>query len=320
MRLRQRPSFYDPKLRTVAVLDFVNETPHPDAGRWVTNRLVAALKANGTYDVVGPRELAGRLAAAGLTWPAEGRVQDAAARLRRLGGIQAFLAGGVTAFTSSMTRYMPGESPGEGVPPVHLGRYRPWSLMVPLPTYGPRSYAEAHVAAGALFYRVADGRRIHATPRILGARVASDDFRGRQRGAGLAEAVDALVEQLVRTFAITWREVTFPARHALRTARRRGDGTLKYTDGLRADEAQLHVVVALPPEAAGHSFRLAVVRKGSEEVLAEEHLLWPAGRARRTVTFSPRALADAAGAGTFHVKLYSGPHLVLQRDVEIGPA
>jgi len=54
---REYPSFYDPNVRTVAVLPFQNETNARGAGMLAAENPAAALRANGTYRIIPPRRV-----------------------------------------------------------------------------------------------------------------------------------------------------------------------------------------------------------------------------------------------------------------------
>ena len=55
------PRFYDPKLKTVAVLPFDSTARYRHAGRLLAHHLAAALTANRSYTVIGPDRLRGML-------------------------------------------------------------------------------------------------------------------------------------------------------------------------------------------------------------------------------------------------------------------
>ena len=63
------PDFYDPELKSVAVVPFANLTQEPQAGTFLAERLAEALRANGTYQAVGPAELNSMLAKVNLALP-----------------------------------------------------------------------------------------------------------------------------------------------------------------------------------------------------------------------------------------------------------
>ena len=105
LEVQRYPVFYDPAIKTVAVLPFENQTLHPMAGAFLADRLAEQLKANGTYKVISPRELEGRMSAGGVAMPARATPQQAAETLRKLGGIDAFLAGTVRQFGAAQGTY-----------------------------------------------------------------------------------------------------------------------------------------------------------------------------------------------------------------------
>lgn len=315
MSVQQYPACYDPDLKSVAVVEFANGTLRPRAGEFLTDRLAAALKANGTYAVVGPGELKGRLRAAGLELPAGADAKTTAGVLRRLGGVQAFLTGSVRAFSAERTSYVEVEH-------VHFhGGYhwrRPrYGFRYHYPLYRHYVYTRAHAAADAALVRVADGETIYATPSPVSARLGARDDPPWMLDEYLTEAADAVADGLVEAFAVVPKQLRLDAGKLLRTARRREDGRLKFTDDFRAGDEELVVVLRLPPTAARNEFRLAAARKDQEQAVTEEQFLWSAKDRSREFVFSPRKLAEAAGPGKFQVRFYSGRQLVLKRGFEI---
>jgi hypothetical protein len=120
---REYPSFYDPNLRTVAVIPFRNETKARGAGVLAAESLAAALGANGTYTVITPRRLESLLARKKLprTLSPSDYAKDAET-LRKLGGVQAFVAGRVLRDSMIASPYpVFGYHPAEDVP---TGRVR----------------------------------------------------------------------------------------------------------------------------------------------------------------------------------------------------
>ncbi len=92
---REYPSFYDPNLRTVAIVPFENETNTPGAGMQAAENLAAALRINGTYVVVPPRKLQSLMAQKKLRGLSRTDYQEDARQLRELGTVQAFVVGTV---------------------------------------------------------------------------------------------------------------------------------------------------------------------------------------------------------------------------------
>ena len=69
MAVRHYPDFYDPQIKNVAVVPFANSSLNPQGGQFVAERLAEALKANGTYTVVGPKEVTDKLFEAKVALP-----------------------------------------------------------------------------------------------------------------------------------------------------------------------------------------------------------------------------------------------------------
>jgi hypothetical protein len=92
---RKYPAFYDPNLRTVAVVPFANETYTQGAGILVAEDLAAALQLNGTYTIISPRQL--------LTFVRQKKLEELSERdsaqdgevFRGFGSVQAFVMGRV---------------------------------------------------------------------------------------------------------------------------------------------------------------------------------------------------------------------------------
>ena len=328
--VQQYPPFYDPELKTVAVLAFANKTLHPKAGEHLSGRLAEALRDNGTYEVVDPEALKTKLLEADLT-PAPGADAEAvAAALRKLGGIDAFLIGEVTGFAAERGSYAevwedPWYGPGYG----GSGRwgwgwgYRRWhpywgyGLSGHYPVYRRYSHTNAYVAARAALVRTADGSTIHATPVPLAAHLRSVDEPPRMRDELLMDAAAAVADGLVGTFAIVPKRLKVSKGKTLRTARKRPDGELKFTDDFRAGETELVVVLRLPPAAARNAFRIVLARKKDPQPVAEETVVWSADDEALELAFSLPALVEAAGTGDFEARLYAGETLVLKRGFEI---
>jgi hypothetical protein len=313
--VQRYPAFYDPALKAVAVTVFANATPRERAGEFMADRLAAALKANGTYEVLGPRELKARLAEAKVPLPPEADLQDALAALRRLGGIQAVITGTVKGFSADRGSYYEVDDvygPGFG-----WGYWPHWRYYGSYGVVRQYSYTYAYVSVAAELIRVSDGKTIHSMPAPLAARLRSRSGADRTGDEMLAETADAVAYGLVEEFAVVPKTLKIPKGETLRTARPRGDGELKFTNDFRPDEEQMVVVLHLPAEADRNTFRLAITPKKTEEVLAEETFTWSAEDAARSFTFSPRKLAEAAKREDFEVRLYVGDELALKRGFEI---
>ena len=313
--VQRYPAFYDPALGTVAVTVFANATPRQRAGEFMADRLTAALKANGTYNVTGPKELKAKLAKAEILLRPEADVQDTVAALRKLGGIQAVVTGTVRDFSADRGSYYEVDNwygPGYG-----WGYSSHWRHYGSYGIIRQYSYTYAHVSVAADLIRVSDGKTIHSTPAPLAARLRSGTGADRTGDEMLTETADAVAGGLVEEFAVVPKTLRISRSKTLRTARPGEDGELKFTNDFRPDEEQMVVVLHLPAEADRNTFRLAIAPKKSEEVLAEETFTWSAADGTRKFVFSPRKLAEAAKGDDFEVRLYVGDELALKRGFEI---
>jgi len=316
MTVRHYPPFYNPAMKKVAVVPFANATLNPKAGEFLAERLAEAMKENGTYEVTGPKDLSAGMAAAKLKLAPGADVKTTAAALRKLGGVQAFLAGTVKGFSADRSSYMEvedryGSGFGWGYTP--RGNYYGGRLL-----YRQRSYTHAYVAATAELVRVSDGKILHATPATLMVRLHSSDQPAKTKEEALVEAARAAAEKLVEEFAVVPRQIKVRKKDALSTARPRPGRMPKSTGKFRADAGEMYVLVRLPAAADRNALRLTITRKGDDKPLAEESFTWAASDGTRRFTFSPRKLAEAArGAGDFEAKLYLDDRAVLKRKFEI---
>ena len=320
--ISQYPHFHTADLKTIAVVRFANRSGYPQAGKIFTDELVAALRANGTYQVLAGKELTD------LLGPDAPAVEPGAATLPvepgRLGEVQAVLTGTVTEFGArsgfEVRRGHYGFDAGFGYYHGRRGYYgygrRRWPYY-----YDSYSWNRADVAATAELIRAADRETIHATRYPVGASVhAGGDPPRWGRYDVLAEATAAAASKLVEAFAIVRRQVKVDPGKALRLARERAGGKWHFTDDFRAADSVMHVLVSLPPVADRNSFRLTVVRKGSDDLLAEEEFTWSRQRRRREFRFSPSQIAERGGGpGHYRLRLHVEGQVALRRGFEIEP-
>jgi hypothetical protein len=335
LTVQNYPPFYDPALKSVAVVGFANRTLRAKASEFFTERLVESLRANGTYEVIGPKELDTRLEEAKLVLSDGADAKTIAETLRKLGGVQAFLIGTVTGFAAGSGTYVDvydgGYGPGYGWygPGYgwggwggygwgHRGYWGYGYSGYYYPTYREYSYSQAYVAATAALIGVADGKMIHTTPAPLAARFSSSSEPPKLADEVLADASQAVAARFVHEFAVVPREIKINKGKSLRTARRKEDGELKHTGDFRAGEEEMYVVVRLPRAADRNTFRLVITRKKRDEPLIEETFIWSGDNDALEFRFSPRELAEAAGTGDYEAKFYaSGDKPVLKRGFEI---
>lgn len=326
MRIDRYPDFYSPDLRTIAVLPLANETRDARAGRIVTDRLVEALKANGTYKVIAPQQTLDLLAKADVKPGAEGDAKVAARALGKLGLCQIVLTGRVEEFGALSTHrtYIRPEYWYDGYyyGGYRRGRYyRRWNY----PYYGWPDYSvhhtgyhEGNVSAEAALLSAADGSEVFRLPSTARATVISEGDPPDLTPAGcLDEAARACAWRVVDQIAVVSREIEIKPKEALRIAKARTGPTWQFDDDFRIDDEEMFVVVALPAICDRNVFRLEITRKGQDAVLAEQELTWSSKLAPMGVRFSPRKLAADAGPGTFEVHFRRGSKTIMSRKFHI---
>ncbi len=331
LEVQRYPVFYDPAIRTVAVLPFDNQTLHPMAGAFLADRLAEQLKANGTYKVISPRELENRMSAGNITLPAKATVEQAAEAMRKLGGVDAFITGMVRQFGAGRGTY----TEVYDDPWVYGGYYggyygggrRHWGhgggyyggygyYGEYYPVYRQYSYCQAHVSALATMSRASDAGVIYSTPAPASARLTSAGGIAPPVDEVLADAADRVAHDIVGAFAIVPRQLKVDKNDVLRPAVR-ADGRVKYTTDFKPGDDGIYVEVSLPVEAARNDFRLAVARKGQPPI-AEQSFTWNRTDSTREFFFALPQITQAGGPkGDYELRLYSGDKAEIKRGIKI---
>lgn len=324
--VQRYPVFYDAAIKTVAVLPFENHSLHPMAGTFLADRLGDSLRANATYKVITPKELAGRMSAAGVIMPTKAGPEQMAETLRKLEGIDAFLTGTVTRFGAGQGTYTEvyddpwidrGYYGGYYGRHHHRGYYGGGYGRGYYPVYRRYTYSQAHVSASARMYRVADAGLIYASTAPIAARLTSTDGISPLVDEVLAETADIVARDIVATFAIVPRILKLDEDDVLRPAIRKSDGQLKYTTDFRPGDDGIYIVVSLPPAADRNNFRLAVARK-KQPPIAEQPFTWDRAEATREFFFALPSVAETGGGkGDYQVRLYSGDTVEMERKIKI---
>ena len=314
IEINHYPSFYTSDLQSIAVLPFDNDTLDARAGDYLAERLAKSMRTNGTYKITGPRELADRLGAERLKKLPPSDSSAAAEFLGELDGIQGFITGTVTTFTSAgYTHRWPGRAYGAyGAYGYSRYVHDPY-MYYPINYY---SHNEGRVRAHVSFVLVSDGSivsEIHA-----GKTVFSDGDPPRMTPEEcLIEAVRRVVNRLVNRFAIVRKRVKIPLGKALRTADGRDGDKWRTTDRFDADSEGIHAVVSLPPECNRNQFRLEVIEAGRTEVLIRREFVWSDRRGEYELVFTPRELGDSPSGRTFVITLYSDSEQIRSRKITI---
>ncbi len=324
--VQRYPVFYDAAIKTVAVLPLENHSLHPMAGTFLADRLGDSLRANGTYKVITPKELAGRLSTAGVTMPTKADPEQMADTLQKLEGIDAFLTGTVSRFGAGQGTY----TEVYDDPWVDRGYYGGyydrhhrrgyhgggWRREY-YPVYRRYTYSQAHVSASARMYRVSDAELIYASPAPIAARLTSTEGISPMVDEILAETADIVARGIVATFAIVPRMLKLDKNDVLRPAIRTSDGRVKHTTNFKPGNDGIYIEVSLPPAADRNDFRLAVARK-KQSPIAEQAFTWDRTESTREFFFALPSVAEAGGGkGDYEVRLYSDDTMAMERGIKI---
>jgi hypothetical protein len=314
------PSFYEPSLEKVAVLAFRNDSLRPRAGMFLSTRLAAALRGNGTYRVIGPKQAAARLAEKGVELPADMDPQRALEAVRDLGEADAFVLGSVNAFSADRHTYT-------DVDYVYLhggyGGYHPWHYGYGarygrrVPVYRSYDYTTARAVGSASLIRVADGEVLAVVPFSSGIEGAAAHGGSLGLEEAMTRSAEIAVRRMLEGFAVVPMEIEVDPGKALRTARPGEDGRPEYTSTFRSGQGRLLAVVDLPREADRNEFRLGILAEDRERPLLEERFTWSAGEGPREVSFDLGELIERAGPGEYELVLYSRGKPALRREFEV---
>jgi hypothetical protein len=301
IEINRYPSFYTPDLKSLAVLPFDNDTLNDRAGQFMSEQLVKALRANGTYKVLDPRELSAKLGAEELKKLPPADVQSAAELIGRLDNTQAFIIGTTTTFTSARYSYArPYGGYGYGYRYGMLGGgygrrsygrrgylYDPyWNYPI---DYGSQNQGRAAVRAKLVV--ISEGKIVSETAVNVGHSVISEgDPPYKTPDECLIEASRRAVDKLVGRFAIVPRRVKIPLDKALK---------------ISADSSGIRAVVALPPQCDRNPFRLEVTESGQSDPLLHKEFIWSNRHSRREIVITEQELPPSPVGRSFVITLYS---------------
>ncbi len=310
------PSFYDEQITTVAVVPFRNHTGSGGAGRFVADAVAKTLADNGAYRVLGPEVVAEQLASAKLT---VGPGDDAAAitaKLKQLGGVDAFVHGDVTTFAVEADS-------GYAFTHVHhhghfsYGHHGRHGFGVGYVWY-PIPRTEANVAARAKMVRVADGVTLFAMSKPGLVTVHAPGYgAGKWLDGLLGHAADRLAMRFVRRTAPGPLRIRIKPGEALRITRRRQSGAFKDTDNFKAGNDSLYVELRLPAVADRNLFRVSITPEDDDRVLASQTVLWNGAESLHRLSFPLAALVAEAGHGDYLVSVHTGDAKIMAEDFEI---
>jgi hypothetical protein len=347
---RRYPAFYDPNLRTVAVLPFQNDTGVQGAGRLAADTLAAALRANGTYKVFTPHALQMLIAQKKLAGLSRTDRQRDAKELAQLEGIQAFITGTVLPGSAIHGLYPPAgrrrpyhpavnvqngrgryefindedqegnegfeEDPGDPFDDFYDPSYYPYWYWDYPDAYSPEYYTEAYVSLEAAMVRVSDGTTLYETAVPIQARA---DLRSSRRIAPASATLDVMhraAVKLVDELAVVSTQIT--PEGGLKTAVGKTGRQWTFSNTFRLSDQTMYVVIQLPASVAHDTFRLTITPKGQpDDVVAAKDFTWPPGQTTVAVSFSPHEIANNTGTGRYTVTFHSMAKSVMQHNFTI---
>lgn len=326
MRVIRYPDFYGPDLRTVIVLPFDNETLSPEAGRFVAHRIAAVLAATGAYQVVDqtlppPAPPTTTQPATGAsTQPVPAQPQPAVEP-----GKAAYLVGTVKVFAAASYPYMVWMDRGYTYP--HYGYRSHWHGMYwDGPYYGPSGYwpadvymdNQATVAVVARLVRATDGAVLWQAPTEIRAAVLS---RGDPPVAApeecLARAADEVGRRLAAQVVPSQVEVRVKADVNFRSARALAPGQWEYTDSFGPGDADIHLVVTLPPDCDRNQFRVEVRPAGSTRTLFKAEFAWSRRNPQLDLTLDAGKLLQAGAGRKFVATFFHDTRAVMRRSFRV---
>jgi len=282
---------------------------------------------NGPYRIITPSRLRSLVKENRLSSLSPTDYVLDAEQLRRLGLVQAFIAGRVVADERVMSSapidnpyldaYTRGDFPDEqqedefGYSPFY--HYWYWNY----PYYGDY-VAHTYVALRASVVRVSDGAVLYTTPTTVTGGEGTGPYHSTRGPTSPQGAMHEAVSRLAKELAVTAIQIRVHPVTAVRTARGRTDGRWDFTNFFNATDAVMYVVLDLPEAAGRNVFRLTITPTGRvDEVLATKDITWPLDRTTDAIQFSPQEIAGRAGPGDYTVNCYSLGQLSIQHNFTI---
>ncbi len=317
--IAQYPPFYDPRLKTVAVMPFDSRSTRPEAGAAIAERIAKVLRANGTYSVISGEELQALMTSLKVRILPDDKPREVARKLAAAGNIQAVLVGKVLNLQteSKAVAMAEGGSSDED-------RY---GFESPRRAFGDDDERVAktrrttrnsgRIAADVFFLGIGDCSSIYAAmPGAVAAFSALADESKLNREQCLEKAYDLLGAKLAAAFACVPKRIKIPRRGVLATARKGPSGDLRLTSRFTPGE-QLHVLVRLPEVCSYNRLRVEIARPANPLRLAGHSFTWSRDRPIYSWVFDLSLLAHTAGAGEYVVNLYCLDKLALSRGFRI---
>jgi hypothetical protein len=300
------PPWYSEDIESVAVQEFRNATGNP-AARGLSTQLASSLMANGTYRVMNRADLKALMDERDLRAAlGEGDPAASAAALRKIGTVDAILAGTVTGYRVDTDRQRVTKPNMVWDPDQEKMVQRGYNSYV-------RVEHNAVVEVSASLIRVSDGQPLGATQ---GAVVGQDRSLGdegqappRSAGQSLAVARNEAVGKLVESFAIVKKEIKVKPDDVMKISTGRPAGEWIEKDTFTPADDVMFVVIDLPMVCDRNSFRFEIAKGKEAPALIGQKFQWTkadCGIGGKPFRFQPSEIARKGGTGEYVIRFYSG--------------
>jgi hypothetical protein len=310
------PGFYNPSIKSIAVLPFENETSRKGAGIVVASHLSAALAANRTYQVTGPARIEQILKEKAKPELPKNDYKAIAQELAELDKYQAFITGTVLSDSFINTVGQSYDDDDFYYDDYPYWYYPDWYLPY---MYYPYYYgygSQAYVSANVSIIGVPDGTVLDTTA-VKAAADARDISESLKKYAGQL-ALNDLSEKIVRNFAIVPVEISVYPDKAMKIADSLSQDKWHFTKTIGSDRELMYVVLCLPAAAAMNQFQLTITPQNNPSiVIVSKDLTWERDKYCQGVEFSPRQIGLSNGPGKYSAHFISRGKVVMTRNFRI---
>jgi hypothetical protein len=310
------PDFYNPSIKSVAVLPFENETTRKEAGMVVANHVSAALAANGTYEITTPSHIETILKEKQMPALQTEDYRATAEELAQLSEFQAFITGKVLSesFKNITTEYYYDDD-------FYYYDYPYWYYPDWYPPYWYYPYyyefgQDAYISADVSMVSVPDGTVLDTKPIKASADVSGMSSSLKRHATQMA--LINLTEKVVSIFAVIPVKITVHPSKAMRTADKSGPEEWLFTKTFYSDQESMYVVLCLPEAATMNKFELTITPQNSlSNVILSRTYIWQKNKYCQDVEFSPRQIAQTNGPGKYSVHFSSRGKVVMTKNFRI---
>lgn len=310
------PGFYNPSIKSIAVLPFENETSRKEAGIIVASHLSAALAANRTYQVTGPARIEQILKEKAKPELPKNDYKVIAQELAGLGQCQAFITGMVLSDSFINTVESDYDDDDFYYDDYPYWYYPDWYLPY---MYYPYYYgygSQVYVSVNVSIIGVPDGMILDTAAEKAAA--DARDLSESLKKYSLQMALNDLSEKIVRDFAVVPIEISVHPDKAMKIADSLNQDKWHFTKTISSGQESMYVVLCLPVAAAMNQFRLTITPQNnfSNEIVSKD-FTWERDKYCQGFEFSPKQIAVSNGPGKYSVHFISQGKVVMTRNFRI---